>query len=82
MLLPDTTRPKMLEPDVDEASLLIEMPVEAYRTTALTRAALAPLPLRLMPPQSPIDAPVQPGSSADGQATTPALLSLRLVKTF
>src|SRR5260370_222030 len=61
MMLPEMTRPKTDDPNVDDALLVIEMPVEAYGTAALTRAPLAPVPLRLMPPQSPaLAAPVQP----------------------
>ena len=49
---------------------------------ALTKVPFARIPDRLIPAQSPGAADTQPGSSVDGQATTPAVLSLRLVKIF
>src|SRR5258708_28502954 len=53
ILLPDTTRPKTDEPDVDDAPLLIRMPVAPYRTAPLTSAPLPPLSVTVIPPQSP-----------------------------
>src|ERR1700687_5340870 len=81
-VLRETSRPKLDEVSVDVAPFVMLIPVAAYRTAALNTDPFAALPDRLMPAQSPGAAEAQPGRSTDGQATTPALLSLRLVKTF
>src|ERR1700704_702813 len=87
MLLPETIRPKTEDPDVEVAPLSIRMPVDAYRTAALTSAPLALLAVRMMPPQSPAwgggwTVPVQPITTTERQVATPTLSSVRLVKTF
>src|SRR6202165_3020273 len=87
MLLPDTTRPKTDDPDVDVAPLVIRMPVDAYRTAALTNAPLALPPARTMPPQSPgcgggWTVPVHPITTAERHVATPTESSVRLLKTF
>ena len=81
-VLRETVRPKLDELSVEVAPFTMLMPVPAYLTEAFTTVPLAVLSERLMPAQSPGAAAAQPGSSTDGQATTPALLSVRLVKIF
>src|SRR5712691_6036656 len=80
--LRETTRPKLELANVELWPLVMSMPVTAYRTAPLTIVPFAPAPARRMPPQSVVEAALHPGSRADGHASTPALLSARLVKIF
>src|SRR5438876_7874601 len=83
MLLPDTTRPKTDDPDVDDAPLVIRMPVAAKRTAALTSAPFAVPPVSVMPPQAPgWTVAGHAFTRTEWQVATPTLSSVRLVKTF
>src|SRR3989442_6041911 len=83
LLLPDTTRPKTDDPDVDDAPPVIRMPVAAKRTAALTSAPFAGPPVSVMPPHA-------PGWTVAGHAITrtewqvgtPTPSSVMLVETF